>query len=99
MARCGSGCAVLRESRTADRNLTRLLRYTTLPHEGHRRRPSPPATVDATHRQPQPPLVNRFTRMVFGGVADQMEPVMAGPLAGVVVVDFSQLAQGPFATQ
>ena len=24
---------------------------------------------------------------------------MAGPLAGIVVVDFSQLAQGPFATQ
>src|SRR4051794_23772144 len=28
-----------------------------------------------------------------------MEHTIAGPLAGIVVVDFSQLAQGPFATQ
>jgi crotonobetainyl-CoA:carnitine CoA-transferase CaiB-like acyl-CoA transferase len=28
-----------------------------------------------------------------------MEQTMAGPLEGIVVVDFSQLAQGPFATQ
>jgi crotonobetainyl-CoA:carnitine CoA-transferase CaiB-like acyl-CoA transferase len=28
-----------------------------------------------------------------------MDHAMAGPLAGIVVVDFSQLAQGPFATQ
>jgi crotonobetainyl-CoA:carnitine CoA-transferase CaiB-like acyl-CoA transferase len=28
-----------------------------------------------------------------------MEQAMAGPLTGLVVVDFSQLAQGPFATQ
>src|SRR5918993_1581815 len=29
----------------------------------------------------------------------QMEHAMAGPLEGIVVVDFSLLAQGPFATQ
>src|SRR5690242_19041617 len=96
MVRSSSPPPFVRETR----GLTRLLRYTTLPNQLHRRRRTSSGDERCRSMRTRcPTRMNRSTRPGSRRALPQMEQALSGPLAGLVVVDFSQLAQGPFATQ